>query len=257
MKKISLFSMAVASILLLLTSCLGDTKNAGDNHGVPGVIRYYSEKGIYVADILAYPYTIYSPDLMLKYDEGDCLYVSYSYDMDSPENANFGGSQPYAHVSLIESQKINKGYVSDYLGDTTKVMNDNEFALKKAVADLAYINQHLILASSYKGKKERKSNWYLYYDLNEEPTKKEGQNVYSVLLRAEIKEEGKEDSDDTGEVNSYDLRSLISTLNSKEKGQGNKAYSLDFKFIKEIKEDGSVDWSSSEKLLTFEVYDEK
>jgi len=257
MKQIKFVGAVVAAFLLLLTSCLGETSNSGELYGVPGKVRISGAKVL----IDTYQGTLYTTQLSIaEYYGGEWLYVSFSYDMDSEENAN-ADANGYLYVTLLQNPTtIPDGQIA-YYSDTTKVMNDSEIALTEGAYNIlyyqyfCYIDGDLMITSEYKALTDQRMNFYLYYDSNQEPYVSEGRNTYTFYVRGEKRgEDGKTPTVTYQMPYYYDVRTIMNSIETREKNAGNKSYNLDFRYIDEIDEEtGEISWKSSSSMIYFNI----
>lgn len=261
MKQIKYASAVLAAVLMLLTSCLGDTGNSGELYSVPGRVRYSSGKML--IDTYSAWGTVYTTQLSpLEYYDGDWMYLSFSYDMESPENAN-REANGYTYVTLLQSPTmIPKGQVHSS-SDTTQVMPE-EIALINGTYNFsdsrstAFLEKDLMFTSEYSGLTDQKTSFFLYYDYNKESyASSDNLNTYTLYLRAIKTAEGKTPATTFYMPNYYNLGSVLNAIESKEKNAGNTSYYIEFRYVSEIDEEtGELTWKTSIDKVILPILEE-
>lgn len=241
---------AAALAALMLTSCLGDSNNEGSLSHMPGVTRL-TTTGV-VVDTPAG--TVYTPDFLTMgyYGEGDCMFVSFSYDLGTPENAN-SATQGYTYINLTEKPTpVNRFYTDMSATDTTTLL-PNEMALEYAIGsyDATYfaanLNGYMFLTSTFTGLTNQKNRWHLFFDYSQEPVVNDSKNMYTLFLRATITDEGTTPSGTAHESNAYDVSAAISSMQQRERTLGNKTFLINVRYLKKIDKDDptKLEWSDS------------
>lgn len=255
MKQIKFVATALVAVMMLLTSCLGDSSNSGELYGVPGKIRYSSGKLL----IDTSTGTLYTTQLSTsEYYDGDWVYVSFSYNMDTEENAN-AEANGYTHVTLLQSpSKISEGQVYGS-ADTTQVYTGEITLINPAYNAghyqyFAYMDGDLMFTSEYSGLTDQRTSFQMYYDYNQESYSYNGKNTYTFYVRAIETAEGKTPTITYYAPNYYNVSSVISSVNQREKAAGNSSFCLDFRYVKEIDEETrEITWSSIAAPVEFAV----
>lgn len=253
MKQIKFAGAVMAAVLMLLTSCLGDTGNSGQLP-LPGRVRYANGKML----IDTHWNVLYTSQLQtLEYFDGDWVYVNFSYDFGTPENANYEANG-YVNVTLLESPvAIPAGIVMPF-SDTTKVMA-NEIALLQGFhystyAPIATLGGDIMFASTYSNSTDQETSFWLYYDYSKEPVASDSGNIYTLYVRATKTAEGKDPKQNLAALNYYDIESILNTIYAREKGAGKTNFFFDIRHIDEIDEEtGELTWKSNTTLFTMYV----
>lgn len=258
MKQIKFVGAALAAVLMLLTSCLGETKNTGELYHVPGVVRYAEGKLL----IDTRQGTLYSTQISpAEYYEGDWMYVSFAYDMDSPENAN-ADTNGYIHVTLLENPNTISTVTPYGAPDTTQLMH-NEIPLLNAAVNVGYyqyfdyMNGYLLLTSAFKEQTDIRYTFEMFYDYDQKLETYEGRNTYVFYVRAFKRDEGKSPTVEYVVPNAYRIESIIKNINAQEKSAGNESFYVSFRYVDEIKaETGEFTWKT-DGPIEFKVPEEE
>jgi len=261
MKRLKLCTVALATFsLLLLTSCLGDSSSKQDFYDLPGAARFEGNKVVVETAIGV----IYPPNLLATgFSADDCMLISFSYDSEDPANDS-SLNNPYSTVTLLANPfSVSKRSVSFYSADTTTLLPNEKKIITGDYSHTAlycgYLNGHLFLTSVHSAKKDEVTAWTMYFDREQEPTKREGKDVnnqtkmyneYKVFLRATVQNEGTgSTSTDGAVINAYEAKTMIDLLNMKEKGQNNEGFYVNVNYLKSIEEDESLVWAETEEPL--------
>lgn len=243
MKLLKLFGMMAVLAVVLLTSCNVDSSEKQDYYLIPGVAETY--KGRMMVNSM--PGKVYSTALEGKVSDGQPVLITYQYDSDTPgqDDAKKNG---YFLVTVSQLAIVPTGIVGENT-DITKI-EENEIALKEGVAsydytNLAYLNEHLFLTSTYYGMSDQINNWALAFDFNEDPIKGVDGNTYSVYLRAGVSKEGTGARSDQKAITAFDIREYVRYIEDYERTQNNGNFFLKVHFINEIKEDGTFTWKTA------------
>ena len=125
MKKRGFLGMVVASALLLLTSCLGDSNNQQTLSSIPGVIS--TSKDYKTIIKTAAGAAIYSPSLETAgYLPGQCVLASFTIDFDAAENANAASNGYYYATMNAVPDNVDRWYANPIMGDTTKLLDKEQ-----------------------------------------------------------------------------------------------------------------------------------
>lgn len=260
MKRFKMWS-AAAVAALLLTSCLGDSSNSGSLQDIPVVMGYDNMSlRAYASDADVF----YSPNFTTaNMDSGECYLISFNYDFGAPENANVE-SQGYLYVNLTSNPtKIKQTYTEIMPTDTTTLLM-NEIALENAIASYgyyfaSYTKGYTFFASSYTGLNKQENSWHLYFDQSQEPVKDEnGINIYTLHLRSTIQKEGEKPSASTADINAYNIRTVLSMLEQRERANSNKSFAINYRYLSKIEDGDEEDevvltWKNTEKAILYNV----
>ncbi|MDL2255583.1 hypothetical protein LJC38_03245 [Parabacteroides sp. OttesenSCG-928-K15] len=259
MKKIRVMGVAMmAAIVMLFSSCLGDTSTIREYRFVPAVVTYiggYSKIG--AETIMG---TLYVPELdNLAYMEGDCIWLSFQYDSEDPNNVN-EQANGYSYVKLLTNPTaIDKGFFIDDAPDLEEKMN-GEIPLLYGSYNMgnyqyfSILNNYLFMTSVFKGKEGQGNRWQLYYDRNAGPRNVDGTNVYTFYVRAVMTKEGTANETNYESMNAFPVNSVISQINDSEFNQGNSSFGMEFKFVEKFDEEGKPVWSESPEVVTYSTY---
>jgi hypothetical protein len=249
MKQIKFAGAAMAAVLMLLTSCLGETGNSGTDRDMPGRLRYSAGKMLIDTEAGTFYTTKFSSP---EYSEGDWMYISYSWDKDIPENANVDANG-YLYITLLEAMAIPKGIVTPST-DTTQVMT-NEIALTKGAYNPNHYQfrsvkqRELMFTSEYSGMTDQETEFVLYYDFNSEPYVFNDFNTYTLYVRAIKTNEGKSPKTNYLMPNSYNTKMIMDSIYEREKSAGKTAFNLAFRYVSEIDEEThELTWKSDTEM---------
>lgn len=237
---------AVAAATLLLTSCLGEGDNSfsGSGFGVAGISETNYQPILYTAVGPMYS------SATAALTPGTCWLVSYSVDLNSPENTSTSTSGAY-YATISQMQEIETGAVYYSSRDTAALM-PNEIALSNAglaggEPAASYIDGHLFLGAALNAYNNQINNFSLYWNQADSAVVEDNISTYSLYLCA-VKQ-----SDGTGstasaktEFRAFDLGSTIESIARKEGKDGAESFYLKIHYISEINEKDSTDltWSS-------------
>lgn len=251
MKQIKFLSVAVAMILVLLTSCLGDGGgNSGSMSAVLGQVEYTNSGKMVVNTGYG---TFYSAQLPLDYMPGDWVYISFSYDMDSEENAN-ADANGYIVIQLTQVATVPTApvYQTDLSMDVALTA---EIPLTSAVIGVGYDSYfqyylgHLLVTSEFEALTDQRNSFSMTFNPSQETTSEGGTNVYNVYIRAVQTLEGKTPKVSTQAAHVYNVEYILDAINTKEKENGASTYGLKFHYVKAIDEETrEVEWASNEVI---------
>lgn len=244
MKQFKFLAGAAASILLLFTSCLGDTSTTQDYQYLPGVVTGGTFSRTIVETQVG---RVYSEQLNGLFNDGDCMLISFQYDSDDPNNAN-EKENGYSYVKLLASPTpIDPWNAHSIEADTSKLMDEAEIPLLTAVSSFAYTGKHFFLTSGFSGLTDQKNDWFLYFDPEQEPVQQDGKNVYTFVMRAIKRIDGKTPSGNQGSTNAFKVGDIVERINVKE--QGNSDFAFTFLYLEKIEDNGDLTWKNSEQVL--------
>ncbi len=250
MKQFKFLAGATASILLLFTSCLGDTNSTRDYHNVPAMASSSSFTKTIIESSIG---KIYSESLNGMYSDEDCMLVSFQYDSSDPNNVN-EAENGYSYVKLLAMPtSVDKGYAEIAKTDTSALIDEKEIALTLGSYAGAggYAGKYLFLYSVFKGMTDQKNRWYLFYDEQQTPRKESDVNIYTLFIRAVEADPGKTPAINNEKMNAFRVANIIDEINSKERG--NTVFGLDIQYISEINEETSAPTWKSSDILQFYV----
>lgn len=254
MKKINLYCMAVVSVLVLLTSCLGDSGNSNQQlHNQFAVARMDSKSLKTVLDV-NYNGTVYSPAAELKIMAGNCYSIDYDLDFSSPENAN-AATNGYYVATITNIQEIDKGSAIPQITDTTALMENEQTINELGVVIGGYINGYLLVGTKSNQLKKQQTQWNLYYDMSQEAKENSnGERYYDVFVRAVKRVDGEGTTpSETVDYKVYELKRFIEHCLEKEKAANKKQVNFKLNYLKSINEKDSTDLKWEYFLAPFNV----
>ena len=180
---------AVAAATLLLTSCLGEGDNSfsGSGFGVAGISETNYQPILYTAVGPMYS------SATAALTPGTCWLVSYSVDLNSPENTSTSTSGAY-YATISQMQEIETGAVYYSSRDTAALM-PNEIALSNAglaggEPAASYIDGHLFLGAALNAYNNQINNFSLYWNQADSAVVEDNISTYSLYLRAVKQSDG-------------------------------------------------------------------
>lgn len=255
MKQIKFLGVAMATVILLLTSCLGDSGgNTQTVTNVPGQIDF--KNGKFIVNTIYGPF--YSSQMQtMDFSYDDWVFMSFTVDYDSEENANAEANGYYVvQLSVAPSLIPKVEYVSmDETGLDVALTSEIPLTNAAVISNydyLTYFQGYLLMASTYKSLTDQKNDFSMVFDPAQETEENNGVNVYNVYVRAVKREEGKSPQIDAGMYNVYNIKRIYENISSKEKSNGKEAFGLKFNYVKEIDETGTLTWASND-VVNFPV----
>lgn len=257
MKAFKMIGATAAAALVLLTSCLGETKNTLNTASF--AVGGTSDKTY--KTILNTPLgPIYSPAIASKVIDDACYVVGFEIDSDNPENANGAATaNGYSTATISSLDEISKGNAIFYnVPDTAKLL-DKEIALTNAglLQYGVYVYGYLFLGGAYNGLKEQKNAWYLYWDRSKEPVTVDGVPTYSLFLRSTKLVDGTgTTATSLGDTRAYNVKAVVDAVNKAEASKGSTAFNLKINYLNNINEKDSTDLTWKSFPIKFEVVKE-
>lgn len=242
MKKINLYCMAVVSVLVLLTSCLGDSGNSNQQaYGQFAVARMDSKSFKTVLDVSGFG-ALYSPAAELQVTPGNCYSVDCDVDFSSPENAN-AATNGYYVATISNIQELDKGSAIPQITDTTALMEKEQTINELGIVRGGYINGYLLVGAKLNQLKKQQTDWRLYYDMSQEvKTNTNGERYYDVFIRAVKKVEGEGTTpSETVDYRVYEIKRFIDHCLDQEKAANKTQVYFKFNYLKSINEKDSTD----------------
>ncbi|MGM9759766.1 MAG: hypothetical protein ACI30I_06580 [Parabacteroides sp.] len=254
------FLGAAAAAMMMLSSCLGDSGGQSSSFSnLLGVVTMDNKSFVNVVQTAAG--TIYNPDITkMGFSAGDCIQVSFLYDSSNPNNAN-DYVNGYTYVTITGTPtSIDKGSVDYGVSDTTCLIGDQEIVLDNPIAGQSTgydfypnLGGYMFLSSSFEGLTGQKNAWYLKYDMNQTPeVYNNNYDLYTFVLRAVKKEEGKTPQATIAVTNAYNIQMVLERMNQKANSEGKDRFYIQFKYLKSVEEDGTLKWANSAPL-TFQT----
>lgn len=254
MKKINLYCMAVVSVLVLLTSCLGDSGNSTQqSYGQFAVARMDSKSFKTVLDVYGYG-PLYSPAAELQVSAGSCYSIDYQIDLSSPENAN-AATNGYLVAAISNIHELDKGSAIPQIADTTALIENEQTIDELYMMIGGYINGYLLVGTKSKQLKKQQTDFSLYYDMSQKVKENSnGERYYDVFIRAVKKVEGEGTTpSETVDYRVYELKRFIDHFLEQEKAANKKQVNFKFNYLKSINEKDSTDLKWEYFLAPFAV----
>lgn len=170
-------------------------------------------------------------------------------DFNSPENENAMINEYYTAKITILDEIANGECVFYQTSDTTALMS-NEIAVKNVAISPdygAYVGGHLFLFNAVDMVKEQKNSYSLYWNRADEPNRELDLPVYNLFLRATKLADGSGTTlATTTDVRSFNIKTVLESVNKAEKDKGSKGYVLKINYITGVdqKDSTKMKWSS-------------
>lgn len=254
MKKFNLWGVAAAA-LALLTSCLDG--NGGTEQSFSGLLGVVTtSETTYKPVVRTVVGDLYNEEIeTMGFGPGSCIQFSCKYDSNNPNNANDYVNQ-YTYVTVTGTPvAVDKVNVSMTSSDTTKLLNEQEIVIENPIANPSSgttfhpnIGGYMFLTSSFKGLTDQKNEWSMSFDMNQKPIEENNTNTYVFVLRAVKTEEGKTPSIVQGQLNAFNVQTILNQLNRIEYGNSKEKFNIRIKYLKAINEKDSTDleWGYSD-----------
>lgn len=254
MKKINLYCMAVVSVLVLLTSCLGDSGNSNQQaYGQFAVARMDSKSFKTVLVVNGYG-ALYSPTAELQITAGNCYSIDYDLDFSSPENAN-AATNGYYVAAITNIHELDKGSAIPQISDTTALMENEQTINELGVMMGGYIDGYLLVATKSNQLKKQQTQWSLYYDMSQEAKQNSnGERYYDMFVRAVKRVDGEGTTPtETLDYRVYEVKRFIEHCLEKEKADNKTKVNFKINYLKSINEKDSTDLKWEYFLAPFAV----
>lgn len=237
MKKITYFVGAAVTALALLTSCLGESTNETDLT-ISGVVHTSADAG-YKTLIDAGTAEIYIPNLssLGNFPDNSCIGTSIHINYNSAENANWGTTGYLTATANSTPVAFNQWRATPITSvtDTAGVL-ENEIPLTYAFQQSSYSNYvrgWMIFTSGAKISGNQTVEWSIKYPSNLAVEEVNGKRCYNFYIRAAATGS---DTGATGQavVNAWYVQTVLNTIDSKEKSEGNSSYYLKFNYVSSL-----------------------
>lgn len=239
MKNFKLCSMAAAMVMVLLTSCLGDSGSSSRSERSQFAVASTDSKTFRTLLNVFYYGPIYSPSIETVVSPGNCYLVDYEIDFGSAENVNVA-TNGYYQATIGNIQEVDKGAAIPQQTDTT-VLIENEQPVKK-MAVYSFVDNHFCLTMNFVQSKNQQTDWEVYYDPSQEPKKNsDGQNYYDLFVRAIKKVEGQGSASESTVVQAVGLKNFLDHCLEKEKAANQKVVNFKFNYLASMNEKDSTD----------------
>lgn len=261
MEKIK-FSLAtaIAAMLILFTSCLGDKDNESNGAGY-GLIAQNSSSGRYLLydidkyyGLPVYSETIqnYAPQYL---GMEDAKFIGVSYNINYDDEANSGyGSRGYTIGTIdIRDADIKTGnrVYTRYEPIDEEIAAEDEVKPSAITTHSAFSTYLLMEASITNHYKDDEVEYYMEYYAEQEPGKQDGYNTYDIYVRLTNKlAETTEIRGTYSENRQFNLNNAISTFKSIERRQSSPAdFYIQFKYVSDI-DNGDPKFAVLGRMLT-------
>ncbi|MDR3129448.1 MAG: hypothetical protein LBU03_04315 [Tannerellaceae bacterium] len=194
-------------VLFLFTSCLDTSHRSGSGSAI-GVVRYNQETGKKL--IYTNVGVLYSTTIETACKDSDCVVFAYAYDYGIPENAN-STQTGYLFVSVGQKPVVVDKADVFFEGTDTTILFPGEISLLNPVTQtdnplcFNYVAGHLFLSSTFTGSEKQEIRWQLFCDTIQTPYKENGEEVYTLYLRALNLDPEEEGNDSVSSLNAYYL----------------------------------------------------
>lgn len=254
MKKINLYCMAVVSVLVLLTSCLGDSGNSTDQRNGQFAVARMDSKSLKTVLDVNYNGTVYSPSAELMVNAGNCYSIDYQIDFSSPENAN-AATNGYYVAAITNVQELEKGSAIPQITDTTALMENEQAINELGVVIGGYINGYLLVGAKLNQLKKQQTQWNLYYDMSQKVKENSnGERYYDVFVRAVKRVEGEGTTpSEMMDYRVYEVKRFIEHFMEQEKAANKREVNFKFNYLKSINEKDSTDLKWEYFLAPFAI----
>ncbi|MDR1160966.1 MAG: hypothetical protein LBK45_01380 [Tannerellaceae bacterium] len=249
MKKIGLFIPCSFLVVILITSCLGDSNQKITIANQPGVVmKSGNEVKVQLKDSIF----IYSSQLS-GVDNGDCLLLKYNLDYSLGVNADSGRQAGFFTVDLLEANGVPLFPVLTELDTTTTFRSER--LIKEIQQGYAYILGRLFLYTIHPVDSFQQQNLFeLAYNAKREPSGVDANNnpVYNLYLRVFKNPNAEEQRTSTPDrlfINAFNLADIA----AKEQATGKDSLFLKINYISSFSRDTSsiTDWASIQYAIPF------
>lgn len=223
---------ALAALVIMLTSCLGDGGNEVNLYGVAGVIEYSAttfKKVIRISDgSLIYSQAVDNDASIMT---GDCclvdLYIDYS-----KQNVTQTG---YYTATVSNYVTVRKGYTDMNMTGGLK-LQDNEQMIYD-IPSMNFISNYLFIYSQHKELTNQENQYQLSFNPNEEVSSDTGTRTYNLYLTCQKTKDGIAPEVTPYHVNAFNVETLMRQIATQEKNLGNTKFSFKINYIKTINSD--------------------
>lgn len=250
MKTFKLFGvLAAAALIILLTSCLGDSNNTRTLNSQFAVARIDSKTFKTVLDINGLG-SVYSPSAESSVISGNCYLVDLTVDFSSAENAN-AADNGYYIATVGNINEVAKGLSIQQVADTTALL-ENEQPVTELVIN-NYLSGYLLMSANFDQLKNQQNRWEIYYDpMQEGGEDKNGNRYYDLFIRVVKRVDG-EGSSTTKELvrRAFEAKSFIEKCIEKEKADNKTVVNLKFNYVQSISKENEMKWAAFSAALPF------
>ena len=242
---------AVASVLMLLTSCLGDGSRVQTFGSMAGVMSYPDNMSYFnlMACTSNYPANEFvTASVFDKGDlaEGACVIMNnVNIDYGTPENSNAGTTGIYT-ATVGSYEEISKIAVYPGLRDTSKLADNEQIVNDIQVpvsAGSYFIKNYLFLSLVFPNSTDQRTAWSMSFDPSATPTQENGERIYSIFLRAEV---GSGSAKDDAVAKAFDMGSFMNLIGSQEAAKDKDGVYFRIYYVKSVDKDKSkITWASS------------
>ncbi len=237
---------------LLLTGCLSDVNTAFDPEETPAVVRTDQVSGLVVADTPLG--TIYAPGLNSN-TPGKCLIVDFTYNAADPANGNYDQTGYYT-VTLKKQTPVDQADARLSDASTGKLLTYEQpvrYAVSPETPYLyACLSDQLFLPSVYTTTVGQKVNWQFTYPSRLQSEQIDGQQVYTLYLRASAAEGPAAEARDTtvAAIHAFNLGPFIEEVKKQAQWDERTHLYVSVHYIDQINAADSADfrWAATEPL---------
>lgn len=264
MKKLKVLGLAAAAAgMVLLTSCMdGNNEYSNTLYGVVDPSIKTGFKKIVYPEAY-YPISLPSVENDFTIEEGDCVYVNFKVETDSPENKNAATNGYYAASGTV-LQVLKPNQMDLMLSDTTTVGHKEMLFKDAGIRSLIQSENYMYLmvgAIPTTYLKNQKANYDLTCDIYQEPQKIENtERVYTLFLRATKIADGESPAiEGGGDMLAFDVKTFYERLSDREKAEGKDKIYFTIKYPAAFNEDSTkvTEWKSIEPVYLSVIADKE
>lgn len=238
---------ALAALVIMLTSCLGDGGNEVNLYGVAGVVEYSTttfKKVIRISDgSLIYSQAVDNDASIM---EGDCclvdLYIDYS-----KQNVSQTG---YYSATVSNYVTISKGMSDMNMTDSLKLQDNEQMVYD--IPSLNYIDKYLFVYTQHKELTNQVNQYQLSFNPTETVSTDTGTRTYNLYLTCQKTKDGIAPEVTPYHVNAFNVESIMHQIATQEKNLGNSKFSFKIKYIKTINSDKTFSTAATD-VITWNV----
>ncbi|MDR1880360.1 MAG: hypothetical protein LBQ78_05455 [Tannerellaceae bacterium] len=243
MKKMIIGGLLAANALLL-TSCLEGGQNSGSDwdYGVVEATTATSFRRI----VTGYKWgPLYSRSIESDYsiNDGDCIFINFSYNMNSAENQNAAAN---GYLTVDDNPVygvIQQGLVNSYsLTDTTRLLA-NEITTYFDIENYnAYVKDRLFMTPLFKSSlTDQKNSYNISFNPSQPVEEIDGKRVYNLYFRVEKLEDGKAPAlVDNGQTIALNLSAVMAQMRNVEKALNNNLMYFKINYVAELNADSTA-----------------
>lgn len=236
----------------LLTGCLSDVNTAFDPEETPAVVRNDQVSGLVVADTPLG--TIYALGLNSN-TAGKCLIVDFTYNAADPANGNYDQTGYYT-VTLKKQTPVDQADAQPSDASTEKLLR-HEQSVRYAISPetpylYACLSDQLFLPSVYTTTVGQKVDWQFTYPTRLQSEQIDGQQVYTLYLRASATEGPAAEARDTtmAVIHAFNLVPFIEEVKKQDRWDERTHLYVSVHYVDAINAADSTDfqWAATDPL---------